>query len=367
MTAEWDLEPESPDYRNQRNIEQANQKEGQRFAENELGGTDGRDRDLLESADLAFAHYGESRQGDDQHQGQAADHSRHKKPAATQSGVIPGPRLKFERGDGLNQLRRNAIDAVLLVVPGKAKRDLRDVAGGNQRSVRVGRIHDHLQRRGLALAQVARKPSIDLDAHCSLSLLDEIAELAGVSELALHVEVRAGREERDQLTALLAVIQIEHNCRDVTDFVGGRVSKDQHLNDGRDDQDKARPLVAEDLDEFLDQHLLQASQHMVSPLLQPLVEAACSQRRQHEREDGQGNQVGVKQCRGRAFEEYLLQDRDVIARRQYPRDPLQGNGHLLDRKQKTGEQKSRQEGDEQRDLAGGKLALCQHGDEESER
>ena len=90
MAAKWNLKPERAHRRNQRNIEEANQKEGQRLAENEFGRTDGRDHDLLESADLALAHHGKSRQRNHQHQRQAADHSRHKEPATAQSGLYQG-------------------------------------------------------------------------------------------------------------------------------------------------------------------------------------------------------------------------------------------------------------------------------------
>ena len=51
----------------------------------------------------------------------------------------------------------------------------------------------------------------------------------------------------------------------------GCVSEDQHLNNRRAKQHGARPLVAEDLDEFFNQHLLESRQHNFS-LGQPLVE-----------------------------------------------------------------------------------------------
>ena len=38
----------------------------------------------------------------------------------------------------------------------------------------------------------------------------------------------------------------------------------QHLDDRRANQDEARPLIAEDLDKFLDQHLLQPRKHQFS-------------------------------------------------------------------------------------------------------
>ncbi len=48
------------------------------------------------------------------------------------------------------------------------------------------------------------------------------------------------------------------------DFKRSGVTKNQHLDNRRANEDKPRPLVAEDLNELLDQHLLQARQHLVS-------------------------------------------------------------------------------------------------------
>jgi hypothetical protein len=68
------------------------------------------------------------------------------------------------------------------------------------------------------------------------------------------------------------VIEIEHDRGHVMNFESGRISEDQHLNNRRTDENEARALVAEHLDELLDQHLLQARRASASPLLQPLVE-----------------------------------------------------------------------------------------------
>jgi hypothetical protein len=47
-------------------------------------------------------------------------------------------------------------------------------------------------------------------------------------------------------------------------LVGSRVTKNHHLNDGRTNQNEARPLVAEDLNKLFDQHLLQPPEHCFS-------------------------------------------------------------------------------------------------------
>ena len=91
------------------------------------------------------------------------------------SGLYQGRGASSDRRHHLHQLRRNAGDAVPLVLLREAQRDLRDVARGNQRGIRVGRVHDHLQRRGLAAAQLLGKAGIDLQPDGGLPLLNQIA------------------------------------------------------------------------------------------------------------------------------------------------------------------------------------------------
>src|ERR1035438_1376329 len=88
LTAKWDLEPQRSYCRNQRNVKETNQKEGQRLAENKLGRADGRHHDLLESADLSLANDGEGRQRNHEHESKTADNSGHEKPATPEVGVI---------------------------------------------------------------------------------------------------------------------------------------------------------------------------------------------------------------------------------------------------------------------------------------
>jgi hypothetical protein len=54
------------------------------------------------------------------------------------------------------------------------------------------------------------------------------------------------------------MIQVEHNRWNVTNVVGRGVAEDEHLNDWRPKEQEASPLIAEHLDELLDQHLFQA-------------------------------------------------------------------------------------------------------------
>src|ERR1035438_3791507 len=100
---------------------------------------------------------------------------------------------------------------------------------------------------------------------------------------------------------------------------------------------------------------------------EPLVKRAGGQQRQHKSEDSQRDEIGREHGGGGALKKDLLQYRNVIASGENARDPLQWDGHLLDGKEKAGEQEGRKKCDEQCNLAGGKLILGEHGDEEAER
>ena len=84
-----------PTAANEQSVKQANEEERQRLAEDELDGTDGRDHDLLERADLALADNGKGRERNDQQSRQAADDAGNEEPAAAQIGVVPRTLLKL--------------------------------------------------------------------------------------------------------------------------------------------------------------------------------------------------------------------------------------------------------------------------------
>ncbi len=82
------------------------------------------------------------------------------------SGVVPGA-LRRARPTGIASISCGAMRPMRsrCVLLRKSERDLRDVARGNQRGIGVGGIHDHLQRRGFALAQLLREAGVDLEPH----------------------------------------------------------------------------------------------------------------------------------------------------------------------------------------------------------
>src|SRR5581483_10354772 len=262
MPSERDLKPQRSDRGDQRDVEQTYKKERQGLAENEFSWTDGGNHNLFQGADLAFPHHSEGGQGCHEHQRQAANYSRNKKPAAFQIRVVPRALLKSYVGNLVNELGRDAVDAVLLVVAGEADCDLVHVAGGDQGSIGIGGIDDDLQRRALSFAKRLSKPRIDLQRDGSVPSIDQVPNLAIIVGVAAHVEVRTGREPGDEFPAFLATVQIEHCGGDVMNLECGRVTEDEHLRNWRDEEHKARALVAEDLNEFLDEHLLQTREHM---------------------------------------------------------------------------------------------------------
>ncbi len=171
-----------------------------------------------------------------------------------QVGVVPGPRRQLDRRHHLHQLRSDAADAVLLVLPAQSparsakcsrRRSARCSSWSRPRSPATARSgpcavaaqsRRRISRPTVAFPCSIRSPSWRESVSC-----------------ALHVKVGARCEARNQFAALLAVIEIEHHRGHMMNLKGGRIAEDQHLNQRRTNQNEARPLVAEDLDELLDQ------------------------------------------------------------------------------------------------------------------
>src|SRR5205807_10622548 len=97
----------------------------------------------------------------------------------------PGPVREFDRRHDRDRLRRDSLNSVMLVILGEAQRNLVDVAGRDQGSIRVCRIDDHLHGRGLSLAKVLRETGIDSQRYCDVTSIDEISNLAVIRELML--------------------------------------------------------------------------------------------------------------------------------------------------------------------------------------
>src|SRR5512146_2322501 len=106
---------------------------------------------------------------------------------------------------------------------------------------------------------------MNLDGEVDAALVDKSANLLAALQTIAEVEVGARGETRDQVPALLAVIEIEHRDRHVAHLEGRRVAEDHHLDDCRSEEHEARLGVAHELDELLDQHLAQPAEHRFVP------------------------------------------------------------------------------------------------------
>ena len=71
---------------------------------------------------------------------------------------------------------------------------------------------------------------------------------------------------RDELAALLTVIEVEHRRRHVVDLEGRRVAEDEQLDERRNDQAEARIAVAPELLELLDDEIENALPHLLIPV-----------------------------------------------------------------------------------------------------
>src|ERR1019366_1708791 len=123
-------------------------------------------------------------------------------------------------------------------------------------------------------------------------------------------------------------------------------------------------LVAEQVDEFLDQNLAQPLDH-VSPSCQRLVERSFSQEHHDQGISDECNQRTGESAEAAAAQKYALQYDYVVARGDDVGERLYAKRHLLDWKRESRQQERGQEGGHQTYLARGKLILRDDGDPES--
>ena len=109
-------------------------------------------------------------------------------------------------------------------------------------------------RGRLAFAKILRKPGIDLERNGRVTAIDEVGDLPAVVRASPNIEVRARRKTRQSDPGSPGCCRIQHRGRDVPDLQCRRITEDEHLNHRRAKQPKRVAFVAEDLDEFLDQH-----------------------------------------------------------------------------------------------------------------
>src|SRR5262249_55494649 len=104
------------DHRDQGDIEEADEEEGQGFAQDEFGGTNGSYHDLLERADLTLADHAKRGECDDENEGETANDSRNEEPSASKVSVVPRPVIELDGRDCVSELGSGEIDPCLLIL-----------------------------------------------------------------------------------------------------------------------------------------------------------------------------------------------------------------------------------------------------------
>ena len=88
--------------------------------------------------------------------------------------------------------------------------------------------------------------------------VEHLAHVFFVLDDGHHVEVAGVLETSDEVPAGGAVVEIIHGGGDVLDVGGHRIAKNHDLNDRHEKNYTLHLRVAEDMDELLDQHALDA-------------------------------------------------------------------------------------------------------------
>jgi hypothetical protein len=105
---------------------------------------------------LALAHDGKRRQHAHHDEDEGGDDAGNEEPLALDVFVVPRALVEHDLRREAGQLRRHALQPVVLVILRKALGNLVDVAHGNQRCVGVRGVHHHLQRRARLCAASAQ-------------------------------------------------------------------------------------------------------------------------------------------------------------------------------------------------------------------
>ena len=95
-----------------------------------------------------------------------------------------------------------------------------------------------------------------------------------------NIEPTGRNEMRDQASARLASVEIEHGRRHMIDGEGRGIPINDHLENERNNQTKHRPSVSSEFEKFLHQHDVQAFEH---GLVQSLAKRAGGEIDNHDR------------------------------------------------------------------------------------
>ncbi len=218
------------------------------------------DHDLLDRAELLFTHYrhaGEHQrdQRDDQH-----DHAGDVKIPRLEILVEPGTRLQRHAGRS-GRLTRRSHEASVQHDFTETTGDLPGIVEHDARRVGVRSVHDHLERRGPAGAEILPEALVHPQDGFDQPTIDEVPGLFFPIDVSHHIEVAGTHESRNQLAAGPAVVEVEYRGRNVRDVRGDGITEHQRLHERHRENHDPHSGITEDLDEFLDQHLHDPLEH----------------------------------------------------------------------------------------------------------
>ncbi len=110
----------------------------------------------------------------------------------------------------------------------------------------------------MPIAQALGEAGVDFHRRQHIATVKAFAEVRAPRGISVQVKITAGGKVRHQLAALLRIVQIEHGQRHVFDVQRSRVTKHEHLNDGRAKEQPAQVWVPQRMDEFLPHHVADA-------------------------------------------------------------------------------------------------------------
>lgn len=160
---EGDAEPEAGDEKEGGALENTDERRGKRLADENFGGRQRRDEELVEGAQLALASDGEPRQHDDLGEADHANEPGEKVPAGFLVGIVPGAGQKLYRGRGAGG------------VPGGD--DTADIAGGEACGHGIAPVGDELEGTLFAPRQFFREVGGKDDDEHGVAAVDGVGDL----------------------------------------------------------------------------------------------------------------------------------------------------------------------------------------------
>ncbi len=131
-----------------------------------------------------------------------------------------------------------------------------NVLGDQMSRIGIGAVENELNGGILLSFDLFREVPVDFQHPLDGAVVEKFADLFLVLNHPDDPEVFGGHERCDQFPALLAVAQVHDAQPYVRDIHVHGVTEDHELDEWRKEEENPRPLVSEDLNEFLPDDVL---------------------------------------------------------------------------------------------------------------